>query len=294
MYYTLDLKVWDRATITPVTNYGVSYDQGTRKYAVSAQGTVPASVLETTDQGYLSNYSSRNNGAWRKIGARTRNSVPLVRYANGLWFICDSTYISRINVSTGSGTVSTVAGVTFTDVAYDSSTERYLFSGSGTVRYTTDFTTFTSVVVGYGSSPITSVLTVGPANRMVVGGESVSNARISTSDNGGTSWTNRTVTGTRVRSLKYLPQLETYVMGNGVGEIFTSSDAITWTKQTATGTGRGIYTVGYSDRLRVAYGIDDFLRVLVSADGVTWTNNGATTMGWVQSTAITTRGASVS
>lgn len=294
MYYTLDLKVWQRVVAFGVTSYGVAYSPSNDMYAVSLGTTAPVSVVETTGQGYLSSYTSRNNGAWRKIGQRGRNSTANMRYANGYWFVCDLSYISRISVGTASGGVSTVSSIVFTDAAYHADTGRYLFSGSGTVRHTTDFTTFTSVAVGFGSSPVVTALVAGPSGRIVAAGESVASGRVSTTDDGGTTWTNRAITGTRVRSLAYIQQLGIYVAANQSGEIFTSPDAVTWTKRATVSGGTNVWTLGYSSRLGVAYAIDQYLGITVSQDGVTWSDNGARTVGWEQTAFINVRGAAVS
>jgi len=296
MYYTLDLKTWYRSRLTTsLTAIGAAYDPSNDLYAVSIQTTSPGSVIETTGQGFLSNFNSRNSGAWRSIGARSRNASALMRYANDNWFICDTSFISKIPVKSTAGTFSTVSSIVFTDVAYSSPTGRYLFSGSGTVRHTTDLSTFTSVAVGFGSSPVTTLLAVGSGGRIVVGGEALGGVgRISTTDNGGTSWTNRTIAGTRVRSLSYLSQLGLYVVANQSGEIYTSSDAVTWTIRATMSAGVSVYTLGYSNKMKVAYAIDQRLNTYVSSDGLTWSDNGARISGFELSTFLATRGAAVS
>jgi len=81
------------------------------------------------------------------------------------------------------------------------------------------------------------------------------------------TWTDRTVTTSTMRTVRYLNNL--YVVGGDAGFLATSTDAITWTSRTS-GTSSIIYALAYGNGVYVYAGEGGV--AATSTDAITWTS----------------------
>ena len=281
IYYSWDLKTW-WTRIIGISAGNVAYDSASGKFA-TAPNSFPAApnfIRIATGTGVISLPAS----AWAGIGSGTGPSTPpSTHYANEQWFLCETRYIHKYPVNGAAGARYSVAtGIILSSVVYDSVTSRYIIGGGINNYYTTDFSSFTSIANGFPSTSTTNGLCVGSAGRIVTVGETAGVGRISTSDNGGSTWTARTLTppagisAYRALSVVYVSQLGMYFVGCQSGLVYSSPDAITWThRATLTNTAQ-IHTIGYSQKLGKVFAVgtaSSTLNVVESTNGTTWVNS---------------------
>jgi hypothetical protein len=96
---------------------------------------------------------------------------------------------------------------------------------------------------------------------------------VASSDDLGTTWTQRTATNVRWRAVTYSPDLDLFcaVALSGTFRVMTSPDGITWTDRTASQANTWL-GVTWGNGLFVAVSGGGTNRVMTSPDGITWTN----------------------
>lgn len=299
IYYTWDLKTWWLRTIG-VTNRGFAYDSITNKFAVAPPSfpAVPNFIRIATGTGAISNQSS----AWVGVGtAAAPSTIPGIRYANENWFITETRYIHKYPVNGSVGArYSIEPSVVMTDIVYDAVTSRYIISGGINNYHTTDFSSFTTVANGFPASSTANALCVGASGRIVVVGQSAAVGKVSTSDNGGSSWTARILTppsgvsAYRAISVIYVSQLGLYFLACQSGLVYSSADAITWTHRATLANASYVRSIGYSQKLRKVFAIGatpSALNVMESTNGTTWVDsNPVRNDNWVLGTILPSRG----
>lgn len=283
IYYSWDLKTWWTRVIG-ISASNIAYDSVSGKFAAcTAPPNYPAApnfIRIATGTGVISSPAS----AWVGIGSGTGpSSEPSVHYANEQWFLCETRYIHKYPVSGAAGARYSVAtGIILSGVVYDSVTSRYIIGGGINNYHTTDFVSFTSVANGMPSTSTTNGLCVGSAGRIVTVGQTSAVGRISTSDNGGSTWTARTLTppsgvsAYRALSVVYVSQLGMYFVGCQSGIVYSSPDAITWTHRATLANVPNIHTIGYSQKLGKVFAVgtvSSTLNVAESTNGTTWVNS---------------------
>jgi hypothetical protein len=277
--YTYDLRNWLQQAIfsNPVVDYVFTgaYDPSTNRVVISTDQAL--GVWATTPAGVIGYYSGRNGGNWARMSAGL-GTTNWSTCANGDIFFGTTTYVYRVAPLTGVTTRYTVlSSGAVKETVYDSVSGKYSISVGGTTYYTTDFASFTASAVGFGTSPVVNTIFNGPAGRIVAAGNSTGNVgKVSTSDDGGVTWTNRTLpapsgggASTMYRGT-YSSDLGMYFLAGG-GLTYYSYDGVTWTQGSTLGANiiRGI---AYSSSLKVVYVVDSALNTWTSVDGLSWQN----------------------
>jgi hypothetical protein len=153
----------------------------------------------------------------------------------------------------------------------------------GTTRSVTALAAVTATNLGVGED-VLYVPSFGSSGRWIVCGEDSSNAPgVWTSDDDGTSWTQRTVpdvgSGQRPTSMAFGNGVVVMVCGRlgGTGQYWTSTDGITWSEDSE-GVG-ALHSVTFNSVLGLFMMVDDEASLIyTSADGTTgWTTRTATT-----------------
>ena len=302
IYYSWDLKTWWTRVIG-ISASNIAYDSVSGKFAAcTAPPNYPAApnfIRIATGTGVISSPAS----AWVGIGSGTGpSSAPSVHYANEQWFLCETSYIHKYPVSGAAGArYSVAAGIILSGVVYDSVTSRYIIGGGINNYHTTDFVSFTSVANGMPSTSTTNGLCVGSAGRIVTVGQTAAVGRISTSDNGGSTWTARTLTppsgvsAYRALSVVYVSQLGMYFVACQSGLVYSSPDAITWTHRATLANAPNIHTIGYSQKLGKVFAVgttSSTLNVAESTNGTTWVNSDhVRNDNWTGASMLVKRGA---
>lgn len=204
-------------------------------------------VCGTSNQGYI--YYSTNLSSWTQVASGTSTDMFCITYGNSKWLMGGSSGAYAYATTPTSWTVGSLAGTPVINAVLAISTN-FAFGTDGTYRYTSDFTTFTSPYVapaapsadffafaidsaGKVYNTNTNNPNSNPATSLY---QSTNNAKTFTAiDLTGLAGTNPTARG------------PVYSFGNG-GRIYwmfshpsnsryiSSSDGVTWTNQTYSGT----------------------------------------------------------
>jgi hypothetical protein len=278
--YTYDLKNWLQQAIfaNPTLNffYTGAYDPSTNRVVLATDQT--PGVWASTPSGVIGYYSGRNGGNWARMSAGI-GSTSWATMANGSIFFGTTTYVYKIEPLTGTTTRYTVVSSgSVRETVYDSVSGKYCITVGGTTYHTSDFSSFTSSALGFGTSPVANTIFNGPAGRIVAAGNtSGSVGKVSTSDDGGVTWTNRTLPSPSgggssiIYRGAYVSQLGMYFLGSASGVTYYSYDGVTWTQGSTLGSSiiRGI---AYSPSLKLVYMVDSLLNTWISTDGLSWKN----------------------
>jgi hypothetical protein len=272
--YTYDLKNWlQQATFAnPVLDvfYTGAYEPSTNRVVITTDLAI--GLWATTPAGVIGYYSGRNGGNWARMraGLGTTNWASA---ANGLAFFGTTTNLFKVNPMTGSTTTHAVlSSAAVKEAVYDGVSGKYSISVAGTTYYTTDFSSFTASSPGFGTSPVVNTIFNGPTGRIVVAGNITGNVgKVSTSDDGGVTWTSRTISASTIFRGAYVSELGMYFLSSASGLTYYSYDGVTWTQGSTLGSNT-IRGIAYSPSLRVVYMVDSALNTWTSADGLNWTD----------------------
>jgi hypothetical protein len=195
----------------------------------------------------------------------------VMRYVSGSW---------------GSTRAYTAAAVNINLLEYDSVTNAYAGAVGGLGIYTTNFSAspWTLPGLGFGTTPGAYGLAKGSDRRLVIGGVGSSAGKISTSDDFGQTWTNRTLPpGTsRIVSLVYVTELGLYVYLSFIGQIGISKDGTSWTEVYTSANLATPAFIGYSPSLKKLFAVDGSLsNYEISVDGVNWSGGKITKANYI-------------
>lgn len=282
--YTYDLKTWIRNNVvgSPAGIGPIAYSSGTNEFMMRNQ-----SNNNTTNC-----YTMFGGSVFGTTAAQTNvssvNSKAYAQFAKGL-YLSGAFHIHQGNGQvmkyvTGSWSLVrayTAAAVDIRTLAYDSVTNAYAGSVGGLGIYTTNFSAspWTLPGLGFGTSPNAYGLAKGSDRRLVLGGIGGGIGKISTSDDSGQSWTNRTIPvgTTRIVSLVYVTELGIYAYLSLTGQIGTSTDGTAWSERYTSSNLSTPAFIGYSPSLKKMFAVDSSLsNYEISDDGITWSGGDIT------------------
>ncbi|MEL7566705.1 MAG: immunoglobulin-like domain-containing protein, partial [Dehalobacterium sp.] len=279
---------WVTKTVSPMdyTLLSVTYANG--KYVAAGMGTTtakPKGGIMTSDDG--ENWTVRHShttytlwdvtyggGVFAAVGGRSDQS--------GSYYICTSTDGTTWTPRSVLGAPTSTA--CFYSVDYDSS--RFIAAGSTTgsgtnkayVAASDDGITWT-YRGDEGKSSFRVVTSNASSSQYVVMGGT---GNIYTSDNGGTSWTSRTLGTTKtLRDVAWNGSL--FVSVGREGTIQTSPDGVTWTIQSS-GTTNDLNKVDYLNGQFIAVGNTG--AILTSSNGTAWISRASGTIADLQDIAF--------
>jgi hypothetical protein len=282
--YTYDLKTWIRNNVVgaPAGIGPIAFDSGTNAFIMRNQSNNNTSNCYIMFGGSLfgttaaqTNISSANSKLYSQFAKGThlsgafhihQGNGQVMRYVNSAW---------------ASVRAYTAAAVDIRTLTYDSVTNAYAGSVGGLGIYTTNFSAspWTLPGLGFGTSPNAYGLAKGSDRRLVLGGIGGGVGKISTSDDSGQSWTNRTIPvgTTRIVSLVYSTDLGIYAYLSLTGQIGTSTDGTTWSERYTSSNLSTPAFIGYSPSLKKMFAVDNALsNYELSADGITWAGGAIT------------------
>jgi trimeric autotransporter adhesin len=267
------------ANITGVTvsNINITGTFNQNNNSVQAQWTTNGNTLFYTKGNVGINTTAPTvaldvSGASRVVSGMTVGNL----YVNGLIYqsgapFTGNTSSSWVTYTSGNVGIDTSSPSYTLDIAGTNRVQNTQYISSGSVLITNNINTYGNMVNATANS---FYITTDPKT---------TNARLRTSranaNNAVSSWTTQTSqTNTALNSICWAPELPLFVAMSNTGTVVTSSDAMSWTTQTAPNTSWS--SVCFSSELTTFVAVSNAGIIASSTNGTVWTTQTAQTTTW--------------